>query len=96
MITNAVFITTLIFMTIGIFLLQECHFLIPYRHVLFMKYGSALALFAAALFMNLFAADLHDLPRVLSERHGTQTRSPGEAAPHGHSLSDELSRRLND
>ena len=56
MIGSAVFVTTLLFLALGIFLLQECRFLIPYRHVLFMKYGGQLAAFAAALFINLFAA----------------------------------------
>ena len=56
MITSAVFVTTLIVLAVGILLLQECQFLIPYRHVLFMKYGGVVAGFAAALFVNLFAA----------------------------------------
>ena len=35
MIGNAVFATTVIFLALAIYLLQECRFLIPYRHVLF-------------------------------------------------------------
>jgi len=54
MIGNAIFATTVIFLAAGIFLLQECQFLIPYRHVLFVKYGETMILFAVVLFVNLF------------------------------------------
>ncbi len=62
-VASAVFVTTIIFMAIGLLLLQECQFLIPYRRVLFMKHLSAIAAFRAALFVNLLAGCLHDLPR---------------------------------
>jgi hypothetical protein len=96
MITNAVFITTLIFLVIGIFFLQECQFLIPYRHVLFIKYGSTLALFAAALFVNLFAA-IHLACRSLFLKDtGRKLAHLEKQLRTGASLSDELSQRLDD
>jgi hypothetical protein len=95
-IANAVFITTVLFLALGVYLLQECRFLIPYRHILFGRYGLALALFGAALFVNLFAAVylacrvffLKDTGRKLAHLE-KQLRSGG-------SLSDELTRRLNE
>ena len=55
MIPNVFFATTVIFLAIGFVLLQECAFLIPYRTLLVEKYGRVIALYAAALFFNLFA-----------------------------------------
>ena len=55
MIPNIFFATTIIFLAIGFFLLQECNFLIPYRTLLLQKYGRIIATFAGLLFLNLFA-----------------------------------------
>ena len=96
MIASAVFVTTILFLALGIFFLQECRFLIPYRHVLFMKYGGLIAGFAAALFINLLAGVytlcrtffLKDTGRKLAHLE-KQLRSSDPFA-------GELSRRLND
>ena len=93
MIASAVFITTLILLVLLLGLLQVCQFLIPYRHVLFGHYGSMLLAFAAALFINLFAAVylvsrfffLKDTGRKLA--HLERQLGAGE-------LSDDLARRL--
>lgn len=96
MIANAVFITTLIFLALGIFLLQECQFLIPYRHVLFMKYGSSLALFGGALFINLFAVIYLVSRRLFLKDTGRKLAHLEKQLRTGGSLSDELSKRLNE
>jgi len=96
MIANAVFGATVILLAVGLFLLQICSFLVPYRHVLFGHYGSVLALFGAALFLNLVVAVywagrlffLKDTGRKLAHlEKQLRTDDP---------LSDELSRRLKD
>ena len=95
MIASAVFVTTILFIAIGLLFLQECQFLIPYRHVLFGKYGSAIAIYSAILFVNLFSAVylicrlvfLKDTGRKLA--HLEKQLRTGE-------LSQELSRRLED
>jgi hypothetical protein len=95
-IASAVFVTTVIFLAIAILLLQECRFLIPYRRLLFGEYGSYLAAFAAALFVNLLAAVymigrfffLKDTGRKLAHLE-KQLRTAD-------TVSEELSRRLND
>lgn len=43
-------------MALGIFLLQELQFLVPYKAPLLGPYSGAIAAFAAALFLNVFAA----------------------------------------
>ncbi len=96
MIGSAVFVTTIIFMAIGILLLQECQFLIPYRHVLFMKYGSVIAGFGAALFVNLFAAVYMICRVVFLKDTGRKLAHLEKQLRTGTSLSDELSQRLND
>ena len=55
MFENALLLTTVIFLGLAFFLMGECQFLIPYRHLLFAEYGRSIAIFAAALFVNLFA-----------------------------------------
>lgn len=96
MIANAVFITTVIFLALGIFLLQECQFLIPYRHVLFMDYGSALALFGAALFLNLFAAIYLINRQLFLKDTGRKLAHLEKQLRTGADPSDELSKRLNE
>ena len=96
MIASAVFITTLLFMAIGILLLQECQFLIPYRHVLFITYGSAIAAFGAALFVNLLAAVYMICRVVFLKDTGRKLAHLEKQLRSGDSLAEELSRRLDD
>jgi hypothetical protein len=55
MFANAFFVTTVLLLALGIWLLGECRFLIPYRGVLWDHYTAPIGLFVAALFVNLFA-----------------------------------------
>lgn len=96
MVANAIFITTLIFLVIGILLLGECRFLIPYRHVVFIKYGAVVASFAAALFVNLFACIYLVCRFVFLKDTGQKLAHLEKQLHSGDSLSDELSKRLRD
>lgn len=96
MIANAVFITSLLFLALLIFLLQECQFLIPYRHVLFMDYGAALALFGSALFLNLFAVIYLLCRRLFLQDTGRKLAHLEKQLRTGSSLSDDLNKRLNE
>lgn len=95
MIASAVFVTTILFIAVGIFLLQECQFLIPYRHVLFVKYGSVLFWFSLSLFINLFAA-VYLVCRALFLKDTGRKLAHLEKQLRTGALSEELSRRLND
>lgn len=95
MIASAVFVTTLLLMAIGLLLLQECQFLIPYRHVLFMKYGAAIAAFGAALFVNLFAA-VYMVCRVVFLKDTGRKLAHLEKQLRTGALSDELSQKLDE
>lgn len=96
MIGNAVFATTVIFLGLGIFLMQECQFLIPYRHLIFARYGSILALFSGALFVNLFAAVYMTCRMLFLKDTGRKLAHLEKQLRTGGSLSDELTRRLNE
>jgi hypothetical protein len=95
-IASAVFVTTVIFLAIGILLLQECRFLIPYRHLLFGEYGSHLAAFAAALFVNLLAAVYMIGRAFFLKDTGRKLAHLEKQLRTADTVSEELSRRLND
>jgi hypothetical protein len=96
MIANAIFVTTVILLAAGIYLLGECRFLIPYRHVLFIQYGSTLAWFTTALFVNLFAGIYTLFRKFFLKDTGRKLAHLEKQLRTGSSLSDDLSRRLNE
>jgi hypothetical protein len=96
MIGNAIFATTVIFLALGLGLMQACQFLIPYRHVLFVKYGQTLALFAAVLFVNLFAGVYLTCRALFLKDTGRKLAHLEKQLRTGTSLSDELHRRLRE
>jgi hypothetical protein len=96
MAVNAFFIATLAVMVIGIVLLQELRFLVPYKALIFQTYAATIAAFAAALFVNVFAAVyllgrklfLKDTGRKLAHLE-KQLRTDG-------SISEDLAERLGE
>ena len=96
MVANAIFVTTVIFLAIGIFLLQECQFLIPYRHVLFVKYGEALLIYAAVLFVNLFAGIWWICRTLFLKDTGRKLAHLEKQLRGRESILKELGRRLED
>jgi len=95
MIPNIFFATTIIFIAIGFFLLQECNFLIPYRALLLEKYGHTIATFAGLLFLNLFALMYILVRKIYLKDTGRKLAHIEKQIRSGESISDELSRRLN-
>ena len=96
MIANAFFATTVLFLALGIYVLQECQFLIPYRHLLFAKYAGAITSFAAGLFLNLFAAFYLLCRKVFLKDTGRKLAHVEKQLRTGASISEELSRRLQE
>jgi hypothetical protein len=96
MITSAVFVTTILFLALGIGLLQECQFLIPYRHVIFIKYGGVILRFAACLFMNLLAGVYLIARAFFLKDTGRKLAHLEKQLRTGDRLSEELSQRLDD
>jgi hypothetical protein len=96
MLGNAVLATTVIFIALALFLMQECRYLIPYRHVLFIKYGTALAAFSVALFVNIFAAIYMLCRKLFLKDTGRKLAHLEKQLRTGESISEELSERLKD
>jgi hypothetical protein len=93
-IPNIFFATTIIFLAIGFFLLQECDFLIPYRTLLIEKYGRTIATFAGLLFLNLFALMYILVRKIYLKDTGRKLAHIEKQIRSGESISEELSRRL--
>lgn len=56
MIANALILTIAILLALGFWLMNELKFLVPYRYMLYHRYGAVLLGWTAILFVNLFAA----------------------------------------
>ena len=56
MVANSLFLTISILLALSFWLLGELKFFIPYKTVLFHEYGTAILVYVATLFLNLFAA----------------------------------------
>jgi hypothetical protein len=95
MIGNAVFVATVIFLGLTLWLMQECRFLIPYRQVLIAKYASVLALFGGALFLNLFAAVYIICRKLFLKDTGRKLAHLEKQLRTQETPSEDLSRRLN-
>ena len=96
MVANAFFATTVICMALGLYLLQECQFLIPYRTLMLHKYAGEIALFATALFANLFALIHAVTRRVFLKDTGQKLAHLEKQLRSGPSISEELSQRLKE
>lgn len=96
MVPNVFFATTILFMAIDILLLQECNFLIPYRTLLIERYGRVIAIFAAALFFNLFALMYLFVRKLLLKETGKKLAHVEKQLRSGESISEELTRRLEE
>ena len=93
---NTLLFTTVIMLGLAFFLMGECQFLIPYRQLLVTKYGGSIALFAAVLFVNVFAA-LYAIGRKLFLKDtGRKLAHLEKQLRTGASISEELSRRLEE
>lgn len=96
MIANAVFITTVFFLALGIWVLQECQFLIPYRNLLFGRYFGPIIAFSGALFLNLFAAVYLSCRRLFLKDTGRKLAHVEKQLRTGESVMDELTDRLDE
>ena len=55
MIANALIATIALLLALGFWLMGQLRFLIPYRSILIHQYGTVMLLWAAVLFINVFA-----------------------------------------
>jgi len=95
MVTNVFFATTILFMALGFFLLEQCRFLIPYKALLIERYGTIL-LFAAVLFVNIYAAVYFGVRKLLLKETGRKLAHVEKQLRTGQSVSEELTERLKE
>ena len=95
MVGNALLMTTAVFMALGFFLMDQCRFLIPYRQLLWSRYGKNIGVFALVLFINLFAA-FYAIGRKLFLKDTGRKLAHLEKELRSGSISEELSRRLQE
>jgi hypothetical protein len=95
-IKNALFITAVLFTALGLWLLEECRFLIPYRALLLYKYGTTILVFSFALFLNVFTAVYLVCRKVFLKDTGRKLLHLDNQMRGGASILDELSRYLAD
>ena len=96
MATNVFFATTILFMAAGFFLLDQCQFLIPYRSLLIERYGLHILLFAAILFINVYAALYYSVRKLLLKETGRKLAHVEKQLRTGRSISEELTKRLEE
>ena len=95
MVGNALLGATVIVFAVVCWLLQTCTFLIPYRALLVRQYGLTITLWAAVLFVNVFAV-LYALGRTLFLKNTGQKLAHLEKQVRAGGISAELSQRLED
>ena len=96
MIANVFFGTTILFMAVGFFLLDQCRFLIPYRSLLLQRYGATILLFAAVLFINIYAALYFGVRKLLLKETGRKLAHVEKQLRTGQSISEELTEHLKE
>ena len=96
MVTNVFFATTILFMALGFFLLDECRFLIPFRMLLIEKYGTLILAWSALLFINIYAALYFGVRKLLLKETGRKLAHVEKQLRTGLSISEELTDRLKE
>jgi hypothetical protein len=94
MIANAIFAATVCLLAALLCVLQECDFLVPYRLLIWQKYGGVVAAFAALLFFNLFALFYILMRKVFLKDTGQKLAHLEKELRSGGAISEDLSRRL--
>src|SRR5467141_1484580 len=96
MLPNSLFVTSILFLALLLFLLGECTFLIPYRVLLVDKYGTTIIAFLAALFVNVFAGVYLAARKLFLKDTGRKLAHVEKQIRTGSSISEELTQRLKD
>lgn len=96
MAANAIFITTVFTLALALWLMGECRFLVPYRHLLFGQYGRALALFFGAFFLNICALVYLTCRKVFLKDTGRKLAHLEKQLRTDAGVSSDLARRIRE
>ena len=96
MMSSALFVTAVTFLALGLFLIGECRFLIPYRELLLHEYGETILIFSAVLFLNVFTAIYLICRKLFLKDTGRKLVHLEKQLRGGQSISEEIARHLAD
>ncbi len=97
MFANAVFIATLSFLALGIWLSGELRFLIPWRSLIFHSYSRAIALYCALLFSNILGLAIWVERKFFLRDTGRKLKHLDQEIHSGHNeLSEEITEQFRD
>lgn len=96
MIANAIFITSIAFIAVGMYIMGELQFLAHYRAFIFHKYGAVIAWFCLAAFLNLFAVVYFATRKLYLKDTGKKLAHVEKQLRTGSSISQELTEHLTE
>jgi hypothetical protein len=97
MVANAVFVATLIFLALGFWLMQELHFLAPWRSLIVHNYLGNIAAYCALLFSNILGLTIWVERKFFLRDTGRKLRHLDQEIHSGHSeLSEEITTRYGE
>lgn len=96
MIASSVFITSIVMLAVGFYVVGELRFLAPYRELLWHRYGPAIGWFLLAVFGNLFVVIYAVNRKLFLKDTGKKLAHVEKQIRTGSSISEELSERLSE
>ncbi len=97
MIANAVFVATLIFLTLGFWLSHELHFLVMWRSLILHAYLRSIALYCALLFANILGLAIWIERKFFLRDTGRKLKHLDQEIHSGHSeLSEEITAQFGE
>jgi hypothetical protein len=97
MLANAVFVATLIFLALGFWLMQELHFLAPWRSLIVHNYLGNIAVYSALLFSNILGLTIWVERKFFLRDTGRKLRHLDQEIHSGHSeLSEEITAQYGE
>lgn len=94
MISNAVFVSSLLCLAAAMYVLSELAFLAPYRTIIVREYGLHIAAFSTVCFVNLFAVVYTVSRRLFLKDTGQKLAHIEKQLRTGSTISEDLSRQL--
>ena len=97
MLANAVFVATLIFMSLGFWLTREMQFLTPWRGLILHHYLQSIALYCALLFSNILGLAIWIERKFFLRDTGRKLKHLDQEIHSGHSeLSAEIAAQFGE
>ena len=94
MIATSVFLTSILMLAVGFYVVGELKFLAPYRELLWHRYAPVIGWFLLAVFGNLFAVIYAINRKLFLKDTGKKLAHVEKQIRTGSSISEELSQRL--